>query len=91
MKQSVPFVILLIIFIVAYFALFGEEGFRQLEKRQALRANQEFENQKLEESVKTLKKEVWQLKNDPKTIEKTVRNNYALAKPNEKIFFFKSN
>lgn len=89
MRNITPVIIFVLALALAVATIYGDKGYSKLKKLSSEKVIAEKANLELENEVKAIKKRVWALKKDPATLEKTARNSYALARPDEKVFFFK--
>ena len=84
--------VVLIAFAFAFILLllFGDGSLKQLEAiKESLRLQQEH-NEELAQHVDSLTEETRRLQTDDRFLEKTARDELGLARPDEKIFLFKS-
>lgn len=88
MKKVLPTVLLLIAAVLSFSAIFAGESYGRLRELRAMLVRQQGANQELRDNVNALKREVSQLENDPRKLEKAARNELVLARPNEMVFIF---
>ena len=88
MKKVLPTVLLLVAAVLSFSAIFAGESYGRLRELRAMLVRQRDANQELKGTVESLKREVSQLENDPRKLEKAARNELVLARPNEMVFIF---
>lgn len=88
MKKVLPTVLLLVAAVLSFSAIFAGESYGRLRELRAMLVRQRDANQELKGTVDSLKREVSQLENDPRKLEKAARNELVLARPNEMVFIF---
>ena len=88
MNRLLPYMLLLIAGVVAYFSFFGDEGYAKLTSLRESLTSQQEKNREASNEVKKLRRDVRSLQSDPREIEKAARNELGMARPNEVILFF---
>ena len=86
--QFAPVLILLCALTIGLCTFFGAEGLPSLSAMRSNLAHQEQHNAELDKMVRSLRREVAALENDPRAIEKAARQELGLARPGEKVFVF---
>jgi cell division protein FtsB len=88
LRNLAPIVIVLLIVLIGFSAFTGPEGYLRLPQLQARLEEERRHNEDLKTYVDKLKVEVWDLQHDERALEKAVRNQQGLARPNELVYFF---
>lgn len=83
-----PWVLLGSAILVTVFALFGDNSYAKLRMLRKTLAAQEGKNHELTVQVHDLNREVADLQAGGRALEKAVRNELGMARPNEEIFIF---
>ncbi len=89
-KKGVIFLLIGIILLVWYFALFGEKGVIKIVqlKRQLNRIVND--TSQMREENKRLREEIRRLREDPRYLESVARRDLGLIKENEVLFIFEN-
>ncbi len=88
MKRYTPYLIFSLAVLIAGIALFGNNSYRELQQLKESLLEQTEETSALKEKIVGLRKEVNGLQADDRMLEKTARNELALARDNELVFLF---
>ncbi|RMD88237.1 MAG: septum formation initiator family protein [Candidatus Dadabacteria bacterium] len=88
MKRVIALVVLSIGLLATAHFIAGKEGLQKLELlRDALEKRRAY-NAKLKKDVMKLRREIYNIQNDPRALEKVARERLGMARPNELIFLF---
>lgn len=90
MQKAVPLVVLCATLTIAYFTFLGDESYSKLGAIRHSVAAQKEDNEQTRRKISELRKQIYELQNDPRTLEKTVRNELGLARQGELIFIFEN-
>jgi cell division protein FtsB len=88
MRITAPLVILSVAICAALFSFLSDDGFARLNSLQRSLEHQRHSNQKLEENVQALKRQVNGLQEDPRTVEKAARSELGMARQDEMVVIF---
>lgn len=88
MRITAPLVILSLAICAALFSFLSDDGFSRLTSLQRSLEHQRHSNQKLEENVQALKRQVHGLQEDPRAVEKAARSELGMARPDEMVVIF---
>ena len=88
MRRVLPTVFLLFAASLCFLAIFSGESYSRLHELQNLLSTQREANQELQRKVVGLKREIYGLNNDSRSLEKAARNELNLARPDEMVFIF---
>jgi cell division protein FtsB len=88
MRFSAPLILLLCALVTAVVSFLGDDSFLRLTSMQKGVSQQERTNDKLQEQVNGLKRQVAGLQNDGRAVEKAARNELGMARPDEVIVIF---
>lgn len=88
MRATAPIVILALALCAAAFSFLSDDGFSRLTSLSNSLDQQRRSNDRLEENVQALKRQVLGLQNDPRTVEKAARSELGMARPDELVVIF---
>jgi cell division protein FtsB len=88
MRATAPLVILALALCAAAFSFLSDDGFSRLTSLSNSLEQQRRSNDRLEENVQALKRQVLGLQNDPRTVEKAARSELGMARPDELVVIF---
>lgn len=88
MKRLAPFVLVLCAIGYLGFSFFGDESYDTLEKLEQNLEHQRVKNLETKSQIEELKKEVFRLQHDERTLEKAARNELGMSRHGELIFVF---
>lgn len=88
MRATAPIVILALALCAAAFSFLSDDGFSRLTSLSNSLDQQRRSNDRLEENVQALKRQVLGLQNDPRTVEKAARSELGMARPDELVVVF---
>jgi cell division protein FtsB len=88
MRLSAPLVLLMCALVTALVSLFGDDSYARLTSMQKGAQQQKRQNDKLEEQVQSLARQVAGLQSDPRTVEKAARGELGMARPDEVVVIF---
>ena len=74
---------------VAFFSLAGEEGLLKLMSVNSELRNIELQNHEIETQIFDLQNKIYAIRHDDGTLERIVREELGLAKPDERLYTFK--
>lgn len=83
-----PFILLVLGVTLAVLTFLEPNGFPRVERLRGALLSQREDTARLRREVRALKREVIALQGDPRKLEKTVREELGMARPNEEIYFF---
>jgi len=81
--------IIIFILIMALFTIYGDRGLLHLSRLNQDLKNMEAVNEGLRDENKSLKRELFLLKNNQEYLEETVRKELGLVRENETVYQFK--
>lgn len=88
MRRFVPAILVFLALVTLGFVFLGENSYERISEVRNAINQQKQRNGDLHERVDDLKREVYGLQNDPRTLEKAARNELGMARPNEQIYIF---
>jgi cell division protein FtsB len=88
MRATAPLLILALALCAAAFSFLSDDGFSRLTSLSNSLEQQRRSNDRLEENVQALKRQVLGLQNDSRTVEKAARSELGMARPDELVVIF---
>lgn len=90
MKKALPFALICLALLFSVISLFSDGGYPDLKRLEASMENQTKENEELKTYVDDLRRQVYLIQNDDRTLERVAREEIGMARPREEVFVFKS-
>ena len=90
MRITAPLILTLCALATAILSLVGDDSYGKLLGVRGSIEHQKKTNAKLDESVTSLKRQIYGLQNEDRALEKAARNELGMARPDEDIVIFDS-